>query len=56
MWKSAGRASSLRVLPWHLPYNRGKSTKKNEDNLEKYCRAGQATDDKMAHALCMLGT
>jgi hypothetical protein len=28
MWKSAGRAPSLRVLPWHLPYNWGKSTKK----------------------------
>jgi hypothetical protein len=23
-WKSAGRAPSLRVLPWHLPYNWGK--------------------------------
>jgi hypothetical protein len=23
-------------------------------NAEKYCRAGQATDDKMAHAHCML--
>ena len=21
VWKSAGRAPSLRVLPWHLPYN-----------------------------------
>jgi len=21
MWKSAGRAPSLRVLPWHVPYN-----------------------------------
>ena len=21
MWKSAGRVPSLRVLPWHLPYN-----------------------------------
>ena len=20
VWKSAGRASSLRVIPWHLPY------------------------------------
>jgi len=20
-WKSAGRAPSLRVIPWHLPYN-----------------------------------
>jgi hypothetical protein len=25
---SAGRASSLRVIPWHLPYNWGKSTEK----------------------------
>jgi len=24
-WKSAGRAPSLQVLPWHLPYNWGKS-------------------------------
>jgi hypothetical protein len=21
VWKSAGRALSLRVIPWHLPYN-----------------------------------
>ena len=28
VWKSAGRAPSLRVLPWHLPYNWGKSTEK----------------------------
>jgi len=26
--KSAGRALSLRVWPWHLPYNWGKSTEK----------------------------
>jgi len=24
--------------------------------MEKYCRAGQATDDKMAHVHCMLDT
>jgi len=24
------------------------------DNLEKYSRAGRATDDNMAHARCML--
>jgi len=24
------------------------------DNLEKYCRAGQATDNNIAHAHCML--
>ena len=24
------------------------------DNVEKYCRAGQATDDSMAHVHCML--
>jgi len=28
MWKSAGRAPALRVLPWHLPYNWGKSMEK----------------------------
>jgi hypothetical protein len=26
------------------------------ENLEKYCKAGQATCDNMAHALCMLDT
>jgi hypothetical protein len=26
MWKSADHAPSLRILPWHLPYNWGKST------------------------------
>jgi len=26
--KSAGRAPSLQVLPWHLPYNWGKNTEK----------------------------
>jgi len=26
------------------------------DNVEKYCRARQATDDNMAHAHCMLTT
>jgi hypothetical protein len=26
------------------------------DNVEKYCRAGQATDDNMAHAHCVLDT
>ena len=27
-WKSAVRAPSWLVIPWHLPYNRGKSTEK----------------------------
>ena len=27
-WKSVGRAPSWLVMPWHLPYNRGKSTEK----------------------------
>ena len=27
-WKSAGRATSWLVIPWRLPYNRGKSTEK----------------------------
>jgi hypothetical protein len=26
------------------------------DNVEKFCRTGQATDDNMAHAHCMPGT
>jgi len=26
--KSAGRAPSVQVIPWHLPYNWGKSTEK----------------------------
>ena len=26
------------------------------DNVEKYCRVGQATDDNMAHAHCILDT
>ena len=26
------------------------------DNVEKYCRAGQATEDNMAHAYCILDT
>jgi len=25
------------------------------DNVEKYCGAGQATDDDMAHVHCVLG-
>ena len=28
--------------------------KKKRDNVEKYFRAGQATDENMAHAHCML--
>jgi len=41
MWKSAGRAPSLWILPWHLPYNWGKSTenlsqgKKNLSQVKK---------------------
>jgi len=26
------------------------------DNVEKWCKAGQATEDNMAHAHCMLNT
>ena len=29
-WKSAGRAPSWLVIPWHLPYNRGKGTEKSQ--------------------------
>jgi hypothetical protein len=27
-----------------------------EEEVEKYCRAGQATDENIAHAHCMLDT
>ena len=27
-WKSAGRAPSWLVIPWHLPYNRGEKARK----------------------------
>jgi len=33
MLKSAGRAPFLRVLPWHLPYNWEKNTKKPQSGL-----------------------
>ena len=35
MWKSAGRAPSLRALPWDLPYYWGKSTEKPKSGWEK---------------------
>jgi len=35
MWKSAGRAPSLRVLPWHLSYNRGKKHGKTSVRVRK---------------------
>ena len=35
MWKSAGRAPSLWVLPWRLPYNRRKSTEKTSVRVRK---------------------
>jgi hypothetical protein len=38
--KSAGRAPSLRVIPWHLPYNRGKGTEKLQSTAWKNLRQG----------------
>ena len=34
-WESEGRAPSWLVLPWHLPYNRGKSTEKPESEFRR---------------------
>ena len=34
--ESAGRAPSLRVIPWHLPYNWGKSTEKTSVRVAQY--------------------
>jgi hypothetical protein len=32
-WKSAGHALSWLVIPWHLPYNRGKCTEKPQSGF-----------------------
>jgi len=34
-WKSVGRAPSLRVIPWHSPYNWGKSTEEPQSGWQK---------------------
>ena len=34
-WKSAGRAPSWLVIPWHLPYNWGKSTKNLSQGISR---------------------
>ena len=39
---SAGRAPSLRVIPWHLPYNWGKSTEKTSVRVAQYKKNEQA--------------
>jgi len=30
VWNSAGHVPFLRVIPWHFPYNWGKSTEKRQ--------------------------
>ena len=37
-WKSAGRAPSLRVIPWHLPYNCGKKHGKTSVRVAEECQ------------------
>ena len=39
---SAGRAQSLRVIPWHLPYNWGKNTEKTSGRVAQYKKNEQA--------------
>jgi hypothetical protein len=34
IWKNAGRAPSLRVITWHLPYNWGKSTENPQYSVQ----------------------
>jgi len=34
--KNTGRAPSLRVIPWNLPYNWGKSTEKPQSGLKPW--------------------
>jgi len=38
LWKSAGRALSWLGIPWHLPYNWGKSTEKPQLMYWPACR------------------
>jgi len=39
--KSAGRAPPLRVIPWHLPYNWGKSTEKPQVRAAAECQVAK---------------
>jgi hypothetical protein len=42
----------------HVMFNKFFSPRKScrlLDNVEKYCRAGEATSGNITHALCMLG-
>jgi len=45
--------SYIRQIPPPPP---PRKSRRLRDNVEKYCRAGQATDDNMAHAHCMPDT
>jgi hypothetical protein len=47
IWKSAGRAQYLRVLPWHLPYNWGKSTSLELDRSTWPCEYFLAIADNI---------
>jgi hypothetical protein len=40
----------------HILYSTIFSPENRAVYVEKYCRAGQATDGNMAHVHCMLGT
>jgi len=50
MWKSAGRAPSLRVLPWHLPYNGGKKHGKTSVRVRKTSVRLRKTSLKVQYA------
>ena len=40
---SAGRAPSVRVIPWHLPYNWGKSTEKPQGTIQEQFKENHGT-------------
>jgi len=56
-WKilqtKTGEKIKIRVLYWTHFFRK---SFRLGDTVEKYCRAGQATGDNMAHAHCMLIT
>jgi hypothetical protein len=46
----------LEKIKTHFMFNNFFFNRAIYDIVEKYCRAGQATDDNMAHEHCMLDT
>jgi len=56
VWKSADRAPSLLVIPWHLPYNCGKKLsqgKKNFSQGKTLSQSGRWNSPGVAAVVCL---